>query len=296
MPMFYRVAAVVFIEPHFNIDELGGGQYFDDNEEDVEGCNGDNEGYSDENSDGYTDEDGDEDGYNTKVLSNIRPIRGAGQVNTVREMRIVMQGKAQKMNDLISMLNNAGLGGSFMEAPTGGGQSKNMKALNKLLSRALPSLCEISLHGDGVDEQYGCIPIQQLIMQRLRGPKQLRALKIVSDCALCFDDYDDFLDKPVALERMYTNCEGFSGTMEMPAVLASNLVELSFSSTSVNHIWDDFEVDSGDRFSRLELSRLRSLNLNISMEHGLVDHMSSLSILGLQGPQESQESLGYLKS
>ncbi|KAJ2753154.1 hypothetical protein GGI19_003325, partial [Coemansia pectinata] len=88
MPMFYRVAAVVFIEPHFNIDELGGGQYFDDNEEDVEGCNGDNEGYSDENSDGYTDEDGDEDDYNTKVLSNIRLIRGAGQVNTVREMRI----------------------------------------------------------------------------------------------------------------------------------------------------------------------------------------------------------------
>ncbi|KAJ2058614.1 hypothetical protein GGI17_004934 [Coemansia sp. S146] len=307
MPLFYQVAAVVFIEPHFNIDELGSGQYLDDNEEDVEGCTGDNEGYSDEDSDGYTDEDSDEDDYDTKVLSNIHLIHGTGQVNMAREMRIIMQGKAQTMSDRIRMLNNAGLGSAwsnverlqldmlhcmagFMEAPTSGGQSRSMRALNRLLSRALPSLREISFRGNGIFDMYNRIPIEGLIFERLGGPKPLRALKIESDCALFLEEYDGYFGAPLALERMCINCQDPSANLERPRVLASNLVELSFTTTSANDIWDDFEVDGRDRSSRLEFSRLHSLNLNIYMDLGLDSPMSTPDV------EDSQESCGYLKS
>ncbi|KAJ2426602.1 hypothetical protein GGF41_001992, partial [Coemansia sp. RSA 2531] len=316
MPLFYRVAAVVFIEPHFDIDGLGD-QYDDDDEKDDEWSEDnddsgdeysdeDNEGYSDEDNDNYTDVDSDNDDYDTKVLSNIRLIHGAGQVNMVREMRIAMQGRGQKIRDLMRMLNNAGLGESVwpnverlqfdmlrcasgsMEMTAGGGQPKGMKVFNKLLSRALPSLREISFRGDGAYEQYKCIPIERLIIERLGGPKPLRALKIESDSALCLDDYED-LEEPVTLERLCINCEDMSGNMEMPTVLASSLVELSYTVASVNHIWDDFEVDAVGGSSHLEFSRLRSLNLNLEREHNLVDHMSSLGV-------ESQESHNYLMS
>ncbi|KAJ2113678.1 hypothetical protein IW146_003677 [Coemansia sp. RSA 922] len=316
MPLFYQVAAVVFIELHFDIDRLGD-QYDDDDEEDDEWSEDnddsgdeysdeDNEGYSDENSDNYTDVDSYNDDYGTKVLSNIRLIHGAGQVNMVREMRIAMQGKGQKIRDLMRMLNNAGLGeyvwpnverlqfdmlrctSGFMEMTIGGRQPKGMKVFNKLLSRALPSLREISFRGDGAYEQYNCIPIERLIIERLGGPKPLRALKIESDSALCLDDYED-LEEPVTLERLCINCEDMSGNMGMPTVLASSLVELSYTVASVNHIWDDFEVDAVGGSSHLEFSRLRSLNLIMEKEHSLVDHMHSLGL-------ESQESHNYLRS
>ncbi|KAJ2823579.1 hypothetical protein FBU31_004235, partial [Coemansia sp. 'formosensis'] len=333
LPLFYQVAAVVFVEPSFNIDEIDGLIRDDNNDKGKdEACEESKDGYSDEDNDDYVDEDsddysdedsddysdessddsndedGDEHDGDTKMLSNIRLIRYVNQVKKVREMRIVMQGKAQKIRHLTCMLTDVGLwksswpnverlqfdmlhcSGEFTGITMGGGMSKGMKELNKLLSRVLPALREISFRGDGIYELYYRIPIQRLIVERLFGPKPLRVLKIESDCSLSLDDCEEYYGGPVALERMCMNCEDPTGDIGMPMVLARNLVELSFTVTSATLIWIDFEIDGAGGSSRLVFSRLRSLNVNISTQNDMISQMSSLDV------QESRESPGYLTS
>ncbi|KAJ2058561.1 hypothetical protein GGI17_004973 [Coemansia sp. S146] len=255
LPMFYDVAAVVFVEPLVYTAGIGG-HYFDDGE--------------------------------IKILPNVRLILDMGQVDNISEMRIVLQGVSLEVSELTHMLEYSGIEESVWAnverlqfdalqytsvypLKPKGRVSVDLDLLNKLLPQALLSLREISFGGFNTHNQYGGVPIKQLIVERLYGPTPLRVFKSESDYLLNLQNHDgQRSNTPLELERLCINCKDPSPSSieNLPYVLASKLVELSFTSSSVDTTWNALMPDDGRR--GLVFLSLRSLNLTSTLIEALI--------------------------
>ncbi|KAJ2102957.1 hypothetical protein GGI09_000932 [Coemansia sp. S100] len=211
--------------------------------------------------------------YGIEVISNIRLIRNVGEIDSVRELQIDMRCGAHLLNSLRNILLEEGLFGSswpgierllinmfdttsysdYVSKATC--KPETVKAFNDLLSRALPSLCEIDYTGFSDIPQNRFNPFAPLIKERLYGPAPIRVLRFV-----------------------------------LPIMLANTLVELNFGSTFTDHIWDSFVVDGapGSPDGRLVFSRLQSLSLSIPLGMKLD---SPLSVLSLYDPLSFFQSM-----
>ncbi|KAJ2811615.1 hypothetical protein H4S07_001949, partial [Coemansia furcata] len=155
-----------------------------------------------------------------KPWTNIELLHDAGQIDYARDMLICVIGTDHRPTDYVRILWLAGfddtvwMGIERLRFDTGTDntspmsplhrkKSKALPMLNDLLSQALPSLSEIYFGGYGICEVYECIPIDQLIDERLRGPKPLQVLRIESDCNPEFEGFGRYMnDPPLAIERL----------------------------------------------------------------------------------------------
>ncbi|KAJ2749387.1 hypothetical protein GGI19_005686, partial [Coemansia pectinata] len=220
--------------------------------------------------------------YCPTIRSNIRLIRDIDQVDKLHEMCIAIQDVALPANRLLRILKGMGFGESVWPSVErlqfniidyyGDTQvwldedcrPEDMEALNNCLSYALPSLCEIYFHGTSARHQYGHIPIEQLIVERLYGPTPLRALRVDSgSIAEIRHPQGKRQHTPIALERLALGCRHDVSELGIVSVLASTLVELTLNDAPADGIWNYFVAD-GEPSSldgKLVFSRLQLLQL-----------------------------------
>ncbi|KAJ2812985.1 hypothetical protein FBU31_007511, partial [Coemansia sp. 'formosensis'] len=133
-------------------------------------------------------------GVGIDLRTNIDILYAAGQIGEVRDVQIVVQGMGQTADQLLSQLQLAGVGRHVwagaerlrIDMRDSGGVTQTyamvehdpntVKALNDLLSTSLPSLREIEFYGPHSKKIYGCVLIEELIMERLQRPASLRAV------------------------------------------------------------------------------------------------------------------------
>ncbi|KAJ2061528.1 hypothetical protein GGI17_003006 [Coemansia sp. S146] len=139
--------------------------------------------------------------------------------------------------------------------------------LNKLISRALPSLREIDYTCFCANPQNRFNPVAPLIKECLYGPAPIRVLRLFSDYELKLKGRVGDPDAPVVLDRMCVNYQRCFTNTVIPIAQASTLAEFSFGKIISGHIWDSFVVDdtSGEPEGRLVFSRLQSLTLGFNM-------------------------------
>ncbi|KAJ2828412.1 hypothetical protein FBU31_002925 [Coemansia sp. 'formosensis'] len=136
--------------------------------------------------------------------------------------------------------------------------------LNKLLSRALPSLRQIIFEGVYAPAYYECNPIMPLIIERLYGPNPLTMLRIDSTFALDLKGREhQNPSHPIAIKRLKLYGLHSVGNNDLPLVLASTLVHLMLGEIRVDWFWNSFVTgaasDSAD--GGLVFSCLKSLHM-----------------------------------
>ncbi|KAJ2579665.1 hypothetical protein GGH95_002987, partial [Coemansia sp. RSA 1836] len=221
-----------------------------------------------------------------RLRSNIDLLHAAGQADNAREVQIIVQGMGQTAGQLLRQLLLAGLSGGVVwprverlridmrdsgkEMQTnaeGENGPEALRTLNDFLSRALPSLREIEYYGDNAKAVYGCIPIEQLIKERLRGPVPLRVVRVKSDCwPKLTDDYETGITAlPIDIECMEIEGSDESYLMPVPTMVANSLVELTLLPVIYEFEWRLFEpeMDPNTPNPPLIFSSLKSLTLSI---------------------------------
>ncbi|KAJ2640975.1 hypothetical protein GGF44_002330, partial [Coemansia sp. RSA 1694] len=229
-----------------------------------------------------------------QLLSNIDLLHVAGQTEHAREVRIFVQGMGQTAGQLLRQLLLAGLGGGVVwpqverlridmrdsgkEMQTnaeGENGPEALRTLNDFLSRALPSLREIEYYGDNAKAVYGCIPIERLIKERLRGPVPLRVVRVKSDCwPKLTDDYEtEITAPPIDIECMEIEGSDESYMMPVPTMVANSLVELSLLPVIEEFEWKLFEpeIDPNTPNPPLVFSSLKSLTLSSAVVYNRDD-------------------------
>ncbi|KAJ2460830.1 hypothetical protein GGF42_000589 [Coemansia sp. RSA 2424] len=226
-----------------------------------------------------------------RLRSNIDLLHTADQTDNVREVRVFVQGMGQTAGQLLRQLLLAGLGGGVvwprveclridmrdsgkeMQTSAEGERGPEaLRTLNDFLSRALPSLREIEYYGDNAKAVYGCVPIEQLIKERLRGPVPLRVLRVRSDCwPKLTDDYETGITAPpIDIECMAIEGRDESYLMPVPTMVANSLVELTLLPVIEEFEWKLFEpeIDPNIPNPPLVFSSLKSLTLSSAMYIG----------------------------
>ncbi|KAJ2830501.1 hypothetical protein GGI24_001895 [Coemansia furcata] len=218
-----------------------------------------------------------------KLWTNIGLFVGTDLGRMAREVRITVRGSGQTLLLLAQKLRSVGLGNiewlgveklyldtsmctfkGLLKKDQKGGR-KCLDELNELLSAALPSLQEIAFLGPGANELYNCVPIQQLINERLSGSQPLRVLRITSDIHPNFTSPLSQPSTPIQLTCLDINTiitDGNGAPLRLPPLLASTLVELRLGSVYVKRLWEPFVAPTkGD----LVFSSLKSLTLCFSL-------------------------------
>ncbi|KAJ2074278.1 hypothetical protein GGI01_003706 [Coemansia sp. RSA 376] len=259
-PLFYRVAVVVCGECVFRDSKA---RNKNDISHDSSSAGGDDgTKYSFSGMSIYRDGSIDHYTHYPTVRSNILLIRDIDQVNNLHELCITIQDVALPANRLLRILRDVGLGESVWPSVERlqfniidyygdtqvwldeDCQSEDMVALNNYLSCALPSLREISFQGTSARHQYGYIPINQLIVERLHGPNPLRTLHVDSGSVveICHPQGKK-QHAPIAIERLSLGCIHDMSELGFESVRASTLVELTLNDVPADGIWNYFVAD-----------------------------------------------------
>ncbi|KAJ2255575.1 hypothetical protein GGI13_001553 [Coemansia sp. RSA 455] len=214
-------------------------------------------------------------GVEIKLRTNIELLRVMGQTDNVREAQIIVHGLGQTAVQIMHQLQLAGFGGGKIVWPgverlridtfyadfvtqtkerhdfgpeyngghvIGTGHTYH-RALNELLSRALPSLREIEYYGDTTVEIYAVVPVNGLIYERLHGPTPLRTLRIAGDCGPDVSNENKKggkQDAPVCIERLEIDTTEGVFSISMPPIMASTLIELKLEPAIVDEVWKPF--------------------------------------------------------
>ncbi|KAJ2457074.1 hypothetical protein GGF42_002894 [Coemansia sp. RSA 2424] len=228
------------------------------------------------------------DGDKIRLRSNIDLLYAAGQTDNAREVQIIALGRSLTADQLLRQLLLAGLGEGGVGRPRierlcidmrnfGKETQTNaqwerwpeaLQALNDFLSRALPSLREIEYYGDCSNATYGCVPIERLIRERLRGPMPLRALRVRSGCwpKLTSDYSKQVTALPIDIECMEIEGPDESCVMPIPTMVANSLVKLTLDPVVKDYKWKLFEpeIDPSSLNPPLVFSSLKSLTLSFA--------------------------------
>ncbi|KAJ2426552.1 hypothetical protein GGF41_002008, partial [Coemansia sp. RSA 2531] len=148
-------------------------------------------------------------------------------------------------------------------------------AVNESLSASLPSLSEIEYYRPHSKSLYGCVLIEQLIMEWLQRPESLRTVRVKADCWSVLTDNCNMRrkDLPVFIECMEIDGHDETYLMPAPILVADTLVELKLNHVIAGFEWKLFEhlgnlssteEDSGSSKPSLIFSSLRSLALNFT--------------------------------
>ncbi|KAJ1920427.1 hypothetical protein LPJ71_001428 [Coemansia sp. S17] len=243
-------------------------------------------------------------GVEIKLRTNIELLHAMGQTDNAREAQIIVHGLGQTAVQIMHQLQLAGFGGGKIVWPgverlridtfyadfvtqtkerhdfgpeyngshvIGTGHTYH-RALNELLSRALPSLREIEYYGDMTVEIYAAVPVNGLIYERLHGPTPLRTLRIAGDCGPDVSNEnkkEGKQDAPVSIERLEIDTTEGVFSISMPPILASSLIELKLEPAIVDEVWKPFvsKVVPTSNKTPLLFSSLKTLKLGFSMMH-----------------------------
>ncbi|KAJ2880685.1 hypothetical protein H4R27_004571, partial [Coemansia aciculifera] len=273
------------------------------------------------------------DGVDISLRTNIGLLCAAGLREKASEVQIIVQGMGQTAGQLMRQLLLAEFGrhmwpaaarlridmrGSSSTPQTNITAERELNALeplNRLLSDILPSLREIEFYGPHSESIYGCVPIEQLIKERLHRPESLRVVRVNADCwPKLTDDYETGITAPpIYIECMEIDAPDETYLMPVPTMIADTLVELKLSPMVDGFEWSLFEhlgeLDSTEKGSDsskppLSFSSLKSLVLDFSdfedFEFGDVDLNSVWSnAYSYAGPlyysDDSDEEIGFFE-
>ncbi|KAJ2880681.1 hypothetical protein H4R27_004574 [Coemansia aciculifera] len=218
-------------------------------------------------------------GVDTKLRTNIELLRAIGETNNAREVQIIVQGMGQTAGQLMRQLDNTtqsearqDFGSKLPDHTEFGTGHLYHKALNKLLSQALPLLREIEYcgnYGNYTVEMYHTLPISGLIYERLHGNTPLHTLRITADCRPDVSNENGKrkeLDAPVRIKRLEIDYLEASFSISIPPIVASSLVELKLEPVIVDEVWKPFvsEIVPTSTRAHLLFSSLKKLKLGFA--------------------------------
>ncbi|KAJ2053318.1 hypothetical protein H4S04_000757 [Coemansia sp. S16] len=224
-PLFYHIAYVAIGPPLDSLDMYDSEDKYSDDEDSVGKSN---EGSTRLEAEGHETADAVDKGNfwgsdnNEALLSTIGLSRNGvniGQHSNVERLRIDMCDSSSKTrtNALAEQCANA---------------------VNESLSASLPSLSEIEYYRPHSKSLYGCVLIEQLIMEWLQRPESLRTVRVKADCWSVLTDNCNMRrkDLPVFIECMEIDGHDETYLMPAPILVADTLVELK-----LNHVIAGFE-------------------------------------------------------
>ncbi|KAJ2449899.1 hypothetical protein EV183_004630 [Coemansia sp. RSA 2336] len=152
--------------------------------------------------------------------------------------------------------------------------------INTDLSRALPALRQVSLDDLSSGDAYGHLWLNQLINERMSGPRRLASLRV-------FSDTPPRLRHPVQLASLHIDGVTFSRPLAPSwlQIQAASLRELTLSSVSPQSLWELFT----STHDQLVFEQLRSLRLVFFWTSRFVPRSRSAAELGSDGSGSSSD-------
>ncbi|KAJ2869945.1 hypothetical protein GGH93_005947, partial [Coemansia aciculifera] len=155
------------------------------------------------------------DGVDTSLRTNIGLLCAAGLREKASEVQIIVQGMGQTAGQLMRQLLLAEFG-------------RHMWPAAARLRIDMRGSSILRTHSESI---YGCVPIEQLIKERLHRPESLRVVRVNADCwPKLTDDYETGITAPpIYIECMEIDAPDETYLMPVPTMMADTLVELKLS-------------------------------------------------------------------